>query len=259
VARSRLTDDYRARLNATLDKLTGTVAAGVSVIDVGVELLIRASGRPAGGNGATSPGGRAVEGSGWRDVRDLLAGAPVWSLLAITASGPGPEAAALATIRTMGELLTGFLGLPSALGSGTGVPAVLRALFSARMMRISMTSSASAQWELWPWDAEQGAAFAQAGELLGGESERVGDAQRVRLGFPDERGGALRDSALFRSTQGDVPGTTILAGYVEVPRLLIVTGVPEERRDRWAPVRAAGLVVGVSGSELTAVLRIIVN
>jgi hypothetical protein len=61
-----------------LDGLSGTIAAGASVVDDGVEVLVRGSGLPA------SPAGDAV------DVRAKLGAAPAGSLIAVSTNGNQP-------------------------------------------------------------------------------------------------------------------------------------------------------------------------
>jgi Protein of unknown function (DUF3352) len=297
------TPDPKA-IDTALASLTGTVVAGASVTDNGVEILSRATGMPA----ASAAAGGAV------DVRDALGKAPADSVVALSADGAqsGNAAATKAVSGTISALLYTFVAgslftdgdslgvVPGgdlfddptvAIDPETGMPTGLdpkqqaelqrqleqfqkemqarlakvtdaaTAIATARVLTLAVTGADSGRLDVQPRDSSATGTLTGLIDLLGGNvsAERVGDGVRFSLGDKDTSAGTLRDSAQFRDALGKVPGTTVVAGYVDVPRLLEVAKADGNTRTQWGPVRAVGLVVGQSGSETTTIVRIIVK
>jgi hypothetical protein len=137
----------------------------------------------------------------------------------------------------------------------------MTALVTARVLSFALTGAGSGRLDVQPRDTAGGTAIQELTKGLGGgfTTERLGDSVRVRAGDSSGSVGTLRDSATFRGALADVPGTTVFAGYADVPRLLEVGRTGAAVRDRWAPVRAVGVVIGRSGTEFTGLVRIVIR
>ncbi len=296
-------------LEASLGGLTGSLSAGASVVDGGVEVLLRGTGLPAASSAPV-------------DAREHLGAAPADALAAFASNGSPPDSAGTGLLGSaIATLLLGAVGvfplgggddgdltlvpvdpggLPDGDGLGTvgpdGKPIVLDpaqqaelqaileefqqqlqerlkkisdgvlAVLSSRVFSLAITGFGPAgptgQLDVQPRDAAGGKAITDLGAILAAQPglavEQAGDTVRVNLGDKDTSVGTLRDSELFRSALGSVPGTPELAGYLDVTRLLAASGAPAALRERWAPVHAIGLVAARNGTELTAIVRVVI-
>jgi hypothetical protein len=229
--------------------LKGQLIFGALATDNGVELRYRLSGQ---GNGKAN-----------RDALAELGGLP-----GNTAIG---AAADLSSLRENVKDLDGVLDrLEQESGSETirsGVRGLLGSVLSVAIADISddepvlrlVARAANAQ--------DAGAIEAMVNELRNDEGtlppevsiDRSGDQISLSAGDYREADGKLSDKALYREAMDGVDGTSVVAVFVDVERLVADADMSAEARDNVKPIKAVGFTNGYDGDALVGLLRVVIK
>ena len=229
--------------------LKGQLIVGALATDNGVELRYRLSGQ---GTGQAN-----------RDVLTELGGLPGNTAIGATAD--------LSSLRGNVKDLDGVLDrLEQESESETirsGVRGLLGSVLSVAIADINddepvlrlVARAANAQ--------DAGAIEAMVNELLDDEGtlppevsvERSGDQISLSAGDYREADGKLSDKALYREAMAGVDGTSVVAVFVDVERLVSDADMSPDARDNIKPIKAVGFTNGYDGDTLVGLLRVVIS
>lgn len=248
----------------SLHNLTGTVAAGVSVVDDGVEIRVHEQGMtPAG-----SPSAKT-------NVRSTLDAMPDSTVAGIALDGLDPSDAVIKQLNLIVSALTGGLGSdnpdgsgdPQAQAMGQLVSGVLTTLLTSKVISVAFTGVDAGKPDLQivadTGDSGKAASLLTAVQQLtqavpvpGIAVAQDGTRVRATIGTPPI-GGRLANSALYRETMAGM-STATMALYLDVQKLAQV-GVASIGRAQMAPVRAIGMATSSTSTSTDTLIRIVIK
>jgi hypothetical protein len=89
--------------------------------------------------------------------------------------------------------------------------------------------------------------------------DRSGDQISLSAGDYREADGKLSDKALYREAMDGVDGTSVVAVFVDVERLVADADMSAEARDNVKPIKAVGFTNGYDGDALVGLLRVVIK
>lgn len=115
--------------------------------------------------------------------------------------------------------------------------------------------------------ADAGAIEAMVNELRQDEGalpprvsiERSGDRISLTAGNYSEADGKLSDKALYREAMDGVEGTSVMAVFVDVEKLVSQANMTREDRDDIKPIKAVAFTTGYDGDALVGLLRVVIK
>ncbi len=93
----------------------------------------------------------------------------------------------------------------------------------------------------------------------GASIQRSGDRISLSAGNYREADGTLSDKALYRETMDGVDGTSVVAVFVDVERMVSDMELSSDARDNVRPIKAVGFTNGYDGDTLVGLLRVVIK
>ncbi len=93
----------------------------------------------------------------------------------------------------------------------------------------------------------------------GASIQRSGDRISLSAGNYREAEGKLSDKAIYREAMDGVDGTSVMAVFVDVERMVSQMELSSDARDNVRPIKAVGFTNGYDGDTLVGLLRVVIK